>query len=174
MHQWISDPAPSVQLVWWRVAARIIYCIKVQNREFCCESFWLPYLKSHCKLNQYSYANTPWKWLFYWNNEFVNKKTQSHNLIIFPLSGASCLLEWGISGKKILNISITPFLANSLTLNLGPILTLCCTIIKGESAEIFWRCKVSLLLLKSSLCLLWCLLDNFQGSGWGWQEWSAG
>lgn len=31
VHQWISDSAPSVQLVWWRFAATIIHCIKAQN-----------------------------------------------------------------------------------------------------------------------------------------------
>lgn len=65
-----------------------------------------PHLKPHSKLNQYSYANTPWKCLFYWNHDFVNKRGSKPSFInIFPFSGASCLSGWGTSGKKTLNIS---------------------------------------------------------------------
>lgn len=92
---WVSDSAPSVQLLWWRLAARIIYCIKAQNEEFCCESFWLPYLKPHCKLNQYSYANTPWKWLFYWNHDFVNKTGSKPSFKNISLVRCQLLIRMG-------------------------------------------------------------------------------
>lgn len=75
-------------------------------KQFGCDSFWLPYLRPHSKLNQYSYADTPWRCLFYWNHDFVNKRGSKPSFInIFPFSGASCLSGWGTSGKKTLNIS---------------------------------------------------------------------